>query len=120
MVLDWECARCDEDAEYGVGTCGIGHAPKEAIHFRHYDDGLVLFGSCQEVASRRAGGERLAATDSRILEHLDETESLHLAVGGNALALRFEAKATLSLFFAGHSDVADGVSHRVFDKHFTP
>jgi hypothetical protein len=38
------------------------------------------------------------------------------ARGGNALALRFQAKATVGLFFARNSDVTDGVFHGVAPK----
>jgi hypothetical protein len=40
-------------------------------------------------------------------------KSFHIAVGGNALTLGFEAQATIDLFLAGDSDVANGVSHGI-------
>jgi hypothetical protein len=114
MVFDWECAHRDEDAEYGMGTCGVGHAPKEAIKVGHDHDCFGLLGRSQKTASCWTAGERLAGANPWILEDLDETESLHVAVGGDPLALGFETQAAISLFFAGHTDVAEGVFHGVF------
>jgi hypothetical protein len=51
------------------------------------------------LAARGPAGEGLAAADSRIREDFDQVESLHGAVGGNALALRFEAEPTIGLLF---------------------
>jgi hypothetical protein len=43
--------------------------------------------------------------DSRILEDLGEIKSLHIAVGGNALAMGFEPQATIGLYFTGNTDI---------------
>lgn len=93
---------------------------KEAIQFGHDDDSLGLLGCGQESASCGAAGEGLAATDARVLEHLSQAKSLHIAVSGNALTLGFETEATIGLFLTGNADVADGVWHGVTDKHFMP
>jgi hypothetical protein len=52
---------------------------------------------------------------SRILEAFGEVKSLHIAVGGNALALGFEPQAAIGLFFAGNSYVTESVVHGVFE-----
>src|SRR5262249_51218814 len=57
--------------------------------------------------------------DSRILEDLRQAEPFHLALGGDALTLRLETEATIGLFVAGDSDVAEGVFHGVA-YYFTP
>jgi hypothetical protein len=57
----------------------------------------------QEIVRNPDGSEKLrrplAATDARILEHIGQVELLHSAVGGDALALRFEAEPTIGLLF---------------------
>jgi hypothetical protein len=65
------------------------------------------------LAAGGTAGEGLAATDSRVLENFDQVESLHGAVGGDALALGFETEAAVGLLFTGDADVAKGVAHGV-------
>jgi hypothetical protein len=44
---------------------------------------------------------------------MNPMQALHRAVRSNSLALGFETEATVSLFFARNTDVADGVIHGV-------
>jgi hypothetical protein len=68
----------------------------------------------------RPAGERLTRAYAGILEHLSEGQALHGAIGRNALALCFEAQAAFGLFFAGNSDVPDGVFVGVSPGRATP
>jgi hypothetical protein len=118
--LCWAHLRDAFLVKLGNDAGSLGDASKETIQLGHDHDGLGLFGGHQESASGRAAGEGLAATDPRILEDFDETESLQVAVGGNALALGFETQAAIGLFLTENTDVADDVFHGVCPCHFTP
>src|SRR5262249_40286627 len=74
---------------------------------------LLLRGSGEELAACGTAGEGFATTDSGLREDFGQAESLHSAVGGDALALGFETEAAVGLFFAGDADVANGVAHGV-------
>src|SRR5262249_43249641 len=84
---------------------------EQSIHLRHDYEGFALVRGDEEFESCGTTGEWLAATDSRIREHFGEMELLHSAVGGDPLALDFEAEATIGLFFARNSNVGDRVVH---------
>jgi hypothetical protein len=60
---------------------------------------IAFFRGGEEFAARGATGQWLATADSWILEDLGKVKSLHIPVGGNALALGFESQATIGLFF---------------------
>jgi hypothetical protein len=77
--------------EVGDDVGSIGDGAEESIQFRHDNERLAVFRGSEEFAARWPVGEGSAATDSRILEDLGEVKSLHIAVGGNALALGFES-----------------------------
>ena len=72
---------------------------KSRSSFDTITNDLQFFAAARSFAARWTTCERFAATDSRILEHLGQVKSLHIAVGGNALALGFESQATIGLFF---------------------
>src|SRR5262249_28100868 len=86
--------------EVGNDGGGVGYGSKEPVQLRDDDDSFAFFHGGEELAAWGTSCKGLAATDSRILEDLGEVESLHGAVGGDALALGFESEATIGLFFA--------------------
>src|SRR5262249_821384 len=86
--------------EVGDDRGGVGYGTKEPGQLRDEDDSFAFSCGGEELAARGTSCKGLAATDSGILEDLGEMESLHGAVGGNALALGFESEATIGLFFA--------------------
>src|SRR5262245_52064590 len=72
---------------------GVGHGSKEPVQLSHHNDGLALLGSREKPAAGGTAGQRLAGANSRIFEYLGEVQSLHRAVGSDALALGCETKA---------------------------
>jgi hypothetical protein len=72
------------------------------------------------LAAGGTAGEPLAAADAGVLEDLGQVESLQLAIVGDALALGFEAEATVGLVIPGNADVGECVRHGAFAYYFTP
>jgi hypothetical protein len=86
----------------------------------HDHEGLALVSSGKELAAGGAAGERLAAADAGILKDLGQPESLQPAKVGDALALSFEAEATIGLLVARNAEVGDSIPHGVLAYYFTP
>jgi len=52
------------------------------------------------LAARWTTGKRLAGADARVLEDFGKAQFMQIAICRDALALRFQAQAAVSLFFA--------------------
>src|SRR5262249_24701126 len=98
----------------GNDAGGVGYGTKEPIQLRDDDDNFGFYHGGEELAACGTSCERLATTDSRGLQDLGQAESLHGAVGGDAVTLGLESKAAIGLFFARDADVADGLFHGPF------
>jgi hypothetical protein len=106
--------------EVGNDVGRVRDGAEQAIQLGHDYGSLTLDCGGEELAAGGTAGEGLAAAESGIREDFGQVKSFHGAVGGDALALGFETEATVGLFFAGHTDVTEGVFHGVYDCYFTP